>query len=552
VIACVASMMMPSCTDILDKAPTTSISQATFWKDEKDAHMGFIGAYRFPSGWTLPDFTIPQGLLMLDFSGGNGTEKENFTTQNMASSTTNASSGEVAGYWSNAYSQIGHYHTFLDNIDAVPMDEAKKELWKAEVKCLRAYYYFYLAFHFQNVPMPLASMTLTEANSMSPTPQAQIYAQVESDLKAALPLLADVHTGSDFGRVTKGYARVLLGRLYLAQSKWADAAAMYKAVIDSGKYELERSNGIDSYEKLFQMGSEYSREIVFAVNYTPSLYTHVLYQYLLPEMSGGWHQYAVYNELVKEYFCSDGLSIEESPLYDNDDPYINRDIRLYASVMLPPTGTFPGSEFKGRFYNCFPVTPDGAANRNDLYNQHARSSGYSPKKGTDPTFSGNVQQTSLYSPLMRYAETLLAYLECMIESAPGSVDQAMLDLTINDVRDRVGLPGITMGNLPGTGSDQERLRAAVRKERRVELAFEGFRYFDVLRWGTASEELNHHFTGVKLSSDPAAYNFSNAQVDEDGYYMFENRLWSDHNRYFPIPQGQININPNLIQNNGYN
>ncbi len=445
----------------------------------------------------------------------------------------------------------GHYHTFLDNIDAVPMDETKKENWKAQIKSLRAYYYFYLAFHFQNVPMPLTSMTVTEANSMRQTPQAEVYAQVETDLKAAMPLLPEVHTGADFGQVSRNFARVLLSRLYMVQGKWADAASLLKEVIDSGRFELDRSHGLDSYEKLFHLGAEYNNEVIFAINFTENLYTTVLYQRLLPEMASAWHQYAVYNELVKDYFCSDGLSIEESPMYDDNDPYANRDIRLYASVFLPPLGSFPGTEYQGKIYNCYPVAPDGGTNRLDLYNQHARSSGYNPKKRADPSYTGDPNRVYVYCPLMRYAEVLLAYLECQVEANSG-LDQTLLNLTINDVRDRVNLPGLSIDDLPGTGSTQERLRTAVRKERRVELAFEGFRYFDVLRWGTAKSELNHHFTGVKLSSDPAAHNFSNDQVDTDGYYQFENRSWSDHNRYFPIPQGQININPNLVQNDGYN
>ena len=104
---------------------------------------------------------------------------------------------------------------------------------------------------------------------------------------------------------------------------------------------------------------------------------------------------------------------------------------------------------------------------------------------------------------------------------------------------------------------QEQLREAIRKERRVELAFEGLRYFDVLRWGIAEKELNHTFTGVKLSNDPNARNYrgsgsSASPVDKDMYYEFEHRSWSAHNRYFPIPQNDLNINKNLKQNEGYN
>lgn len=154
---------------------------------------------------------------------------------------------------------------------------------------------------------------------------------------------------------------------------------------------------------------------------------------------------------------------------------------------------------------------------------------------------------------MRYAEVLLSYIEAVNETNPTSVDQALLDLTINDVRDRVNLPPLLLSDV----SSQELLRKAVRQERRVELAFEGFRYFDVLRWGIAMDELNHTFTGVKLSDDPNARNYRGSgatasPVDENMYYQFEQRKWSAHNRYFPIPQSELNINKNLKQNEGYN
>ena len=119
-------------------------------------------------------------------------------------------------------------------------------------------------------------------------------------------------------------------------------------------------------------------------------------------------------------------------------------------------------------------------------------------------------------------------------------------------RQRVELPGLLKADL-----SQAQLREAIRKERRVELAFEGLRYFDVLRWGIAAEVLNHTFTGVKLSDDPSARNYrgsgsSASPVDKDMYYQFEKRTWDAHNRYFPIPQNDLNINKNLKQNEGYN
>lgn len=537
-------LMSTGCNDYLQRDPTQESSNETFWNDEKDAKLALVGCYRLASGWSNDNFDSAQGLLYLDFAGGNGTEKENFTT-NMASVNTAATNGNIGWYWTGAYEHLFAYNNFLQHVVDCPMDEKKKASWMAEIRTLRSYYYLNLAFYFQNVPMPVKPMSVAEANTIGQTPQKELYNFVESELKDAVSLLPEQHPADDYGRVTKGFAQGLLGRLYLAQGMYAEAAAVYKSIIDAGNYEIDRTNGIDSYEKLFQIGGEYSKENIMVAMFVKDKYTNVHTIYKSPECVGGWHQFAVYNELVKDYFCSDGKSIEESPLYDDDDPYTNRDIRLYASVFLPPLGSYPGTEYKGKTYDCY-----NGPNTADCFNRFTLFNGYCPKKGLDESVE-DLFSSYIYTNLMRYAEVLLSYVEALNESAPGSVTQEVLDKTINDIRDRVGLPGLT------AGMSQDALRKAIRKERRVELAFEGLRYFDVLRWGTAKEELNHYFTGVKLSDNPSDRNYRGegataSPVDADGYYQFEKRSWDDHNRYWPIPQKDMNVNHNLKQNPGYN
>ena len=549
IIYLIITLFIISCNDFLDRQPTGSISDASFWKSESDADLAFNGAYRWGTltGINWMDFGTDHGAIHLDLAGGNGIEKENTTTL-MASSLLLPTNERVGQYWSASYTHLAHKNTFLDNIGDVPMDETKKAQYIAEIKFARAFYLFYLAFHFKDVPMPLTTLTVQEANTISQTPQADVYKQVEDDLLAALPILKDKHTGSAYGRVTNSAARVLLSRLYLAQGRYADAAKVLKVVIDSKLFQLDRRNGADSYEKLFHLGGENSPEIILPdLKISELAYTESA-RWRYPEQHGGWHQYAPYNDLVREYDCKDGENIYTSPLYNDDDPFVNRDIRLYATFFLPPLGSFPGTSFKGAIYNCY-----GPVGSNDRYNRYPRFNGYAIKKGCDPTNNAAVNRTPIYHPIMRYAEVLLSYIEAVNESAPGSVTQEMLDLTINDIRARVNLPPLQISKL----STQELLRAKIRKERRIELAFEGFRYFDVLRWGTANTELNRSFTGVKLSDDPTAPNYrgsgsSASPVDENMYYQFENRSWSAHNRYWPIPQNDLNVNKNLKQNTGYN
>ncbi len=537
------SSFLSGCTDELDKFNTQETANEEFWRNENDAKLALVGCYRFQTGWSHDSFDTPQGLLYLDFAGGNGTEKENFST-NMASVNTAATNSNIRWYWGNAYAQIYKYNNFIQNVGACPMDENKKNAMIAEMKTLRAYFLLNLGFYFKDVPMPLKPLTVSEANSIEQTAQADVYKQIESDLLESIKVLPETYDGADYGRISRNGARVILGRLYLAQDRFADAASVFGDIISSGKFQLDRRNGIDSYEKLFQLDGESSPEMIFCIMGVKDKYTNSRYQYLYPECLGGWHQFAVYNELVKSYFCADGKSIEESPSYNDDDPYVNRDVRLYASVFLPPVGTYPGTKFNETTYDCF-----NGPGTSDSYNRFALFNGYCPKKGCDPSVTNSLGSTYTYTPLMRYGEVLLSYLEALNEANPGNVSQDVLDRTINDIRDRVGLPGYTTRDL----NNQEMIRKAVRAERRVELALEGLRYFDVLRWGTASDELNHTFTGVKLSNDPNARNYKgNSPVDADCYYQFETRNWASHNRYWPIPQNDRNINPNLKQNEGYN
>lgn len=227
-----------SCSDLLEKNPPSEISNGNFWTGESDAKLALVGCYRFQTGWSHDDFATPQGLLYLDFAGGNGTEKENFTTL-MASTNTVATNGNLRWYWGNAYHQIANYNTFLDNIENCPMNDNTRKQMVAEVKCLRAYFFFNLAFYYKDVPMPLTSLTQAEANNISQTPQAEVYQQVENDLKEAANILPEKYEGDDYGRFTKGAALTLLSRLYQAQDRWADAANVLSQVISSGQYEID-------------------------------------------------------------------------------------------------------------------------------------------------------------------------------------------------------------------------------------------------------------------------------------------------------------------------
>lgn len=513
--------------DFFDKQPLDAVSDATFWKTESDANLALTGTYRAESGWSGQDWWHPLSMMWLDLMGGNGSEKEGYP-DHVTDGTLTASYWVTSSFWSHSYQRIAAENNFLAHINQVTMSDATRKIMIAEVKTLRAYEYLNLTVYFGDVPFVTQVFTAQDANSVSRTAKSQIWSALESDLKESIPALPVTRPDAQNGRITAGAALAILGRLQMFQKKWTDAAASYKQIIDSKAYIIQ-----PNFSSLFYQSDELSKEIILATQYVVDTYSHPVLQYLFPETWGGWHQFSPYNELVKEYECTDGKSIAESPLYNPNTPYNNRDPRLDYTIMISDRSVFRGTTFVSR-----PGT-----NSPDRFNRY-NWSGYCILKGMDPNFSGNMQNSGVNAILIRYPEVLLSYLESRLESGSG-VDQALLDQTVNLVRGRssVKMPAVTE-------TDPTKLRAIIRRERRVELAFEGVRYFDILRWGTAGDELNKQFTGMKLTNTPATY--KDFAVDNEGYLIYQKRNFKKGvNELWPIPLSEIQVNSNLKQNPGY-
>lgn len=519
--------------DFFDKQPLDQASDATFWKTEGDAQLALVGCYNTGAGWQAEDFWTPRSILYLDLMAGNGSEKE-LIPDHVTDGTLTSSYWETAGYWTNTYKKITTCNNFLDHIESIPMDATKKAIITAEVRTLRAYQYFNLALYFGDVPLVKKVLTMEEANTVARTPKADVWSFVETELKESAAVLPPTRPDAENGRITAGAALGILGRLQMAEKKWTDAAATYKKIIDFKCYSID-----PKYRELFLGTNEFSKEIVMSSQYLADTYGQVLLIYLTPEQWGGWHQFSPFNELVKTYECTDGKTIDESPLYDKNNPYDNRDPRLDATVFIPERTVFRGSTY----------TTNPASGDNDKFGKYPVWSGYSILKfmEDDPSSDyANVWSSGQNWIIIRYAEVLLGYLESQLESG-ASIDQSLLDQTVNLVRGRAAV------NMPAvTTTDATKLREIIRRERRVEFAFEGLRYYDILRWGIAADELNHQFTGQKLTNDPS--NYTAYPVDADGYYIMsqQNRKFiAGKNELWPIPQSERDINPNLTQNTGY-
>lgn len=529
ILGMVITAFITGCNDdFFNKQPLDQASDATFWQSESDAKLALVGCYYTEAGWRGEDFWTPRSLLYLDLMAGNGSEKE-LIPDHVTDGTLTSAYWVTEGYWDHSYAKIATCNNFLDHIQKISLEEDTKAMMIAEVRTLRAYEYFNLALYFGDVPLVTNLLTIVQANSVSRTSKSEVWAFVENELKESVPALPNSRPDSENGRITSAAALAILGRLQLALKDWDNAAESYKKIIDMGYYRID-----PKFRELFFEENELSKEFILASQYQKDVYGHVLLTYMLPESWGGWHQFSPYNELVKEFECIDGKPIDESPLFDPKNPYDNRDPRLDATIMINERTVFRGKTF---------VSTPGSSSP-DRKDKYPVWSGYCILKFLEDDETKNQWSYGGNFPIIRYAEVLLGYLEAKLESGAG-IDQALLDQTINLVRSReaVKMPPIST-------TDPSSLRTIIRRERRVEFAFEGIRYFDILRWGIAAQELNKQFTGMKLTNDPA--NYSDYPVDSDGYFIVGNRNFKEGiNELWPIPQSERDVNPNLTQNSGY-
>lgn len=517
--------VVTSCSKgFFEKYPLDAVSDNTFWNTENDALLALMGCYNTGAFWKGEDFWTPRSLLYLDLMAGNGSEKE-LIPDRVTDGTLNSAYGLIASYWANSYQKIAACNNFLDHIDQVSMDETEKEIMVAEVRTLRAYEYFNLALYYGGVPLITNVLTIEQANNVERATKEEVWSFAEKELFESYPILPVTRPADQEGRITSGASLAILGRLLMAEEKWDAAANTYKTIIDADVYTID-----PEFLPLFQLGNGGGKEVILSSQYKEDVYGHVLPQYLYPETWGGWHQFSPYNELVKTFECIDGKTIEQSPLYEVHNPYENRDPRLDYTVLISDR-----SVFKGQTYISRPGT--SSPDRFNRYNW----SGYAIRKFMDDSFDGNLMNYGANWPLIRYAEVLLGYLESKLE-AGDVIDRSLLDQTINKVRSRsdVNMPAVTT-------TESAELRSAIRRERRVEFAFEGLRYFDILRWGIAGEELNRQFTGMKLTNEPA--NYTDFDVDEEGYLIYQKRAFKiGVNELWPIPLSELQINSRLRQN----
>ncbi|WP_242204246.1 RagB/SusD family nutrient uptake outer membrane protein [Aestuariivivens insulae] len=437
--------------------------------------------------------------------------------------------------WGHLYKGIRRANNIIEGMAEAPLRQEFRDRVSAEARYLRAWFYFDLTRRYDGVPLILKAQTGNDDLLVPRTPRAEIYKFIDEELDAIAPILpthAEVDTAGERGRVNRETAWALSSRMNLYAKNYAKAAASAKKVMDAG-FTLQQGD----YDLLFQSYGG-NPEVIFEVENKLPQKGHNFDLLNLPfSLRADWgSQTNPTQEMVDAYeMAATGLPITDPASgYDPNNPYAGRDKRFYATI------AYHGSFLKGKNLDLLYPGGEDAPLKTGLHTQ----SGYYLKKFIDESATDIDGKTYYQSRTswkeFRLGEILLNYAEAQNEAV--GPDASVYD-AINQLRSRAGLPGLP------SGLSQSDMRDRIRHERRIELAFENHRYFDMIRWGIAKEVMDgNKFHGMLVKDN-----------DNDGvleYEIFEiNRpqhVFQDKNYLLPIPQDEITKNPNLKpQNPGY-
>lgn len=504
--------------DLLETIPNDRISSEIFWKNETDAILGANSVYPTLDGLNIvtydgiTDILHTNRLFQLDADIERG-----FMSAN---------NPRFLNEWNSAYAGIRKANDFLDNVDRVQTsNSALINRLKGEVMTIRAYHYTKLAMLFGDVPLITEGISIEESKDLTRTPLNEIWDFVAAEFTIAAGYLPVSYGGADSGRITKGAANALKARAMLFAGRFPQAIEAAELVIISGAYSL-----YPFYDKLFTYEGENNSEVILDKQHVRDFYNLNIYTVLAPwSLIGGSNgsEYVPTKKMVDLYEMKNGLNITDPESgFDPYNPYINRDPRLKYSIFV--TGSLLPN---GKVYNTIPGDPKSTDPVGGTL--FATSTGFNVKKYVAEEDLANRGNSGLNIMLIRFAEVLLTYAEAKIEL--NNIDQSVYN-AINAVRTR---PDVNMPEI-GIGYSQANLREIVRKERTIELAFEGLRLYDIRRWKNADEVMQGVVKGMTYEKDGQL-----KTIEISGFERFFNPsrdyLWA-------IPQRERELNPNLTQN----
>jgi hypothetical protein len=567
----IAVAMVSSCKKggVLDQVKTTDLNEATTFVDSART-MQFLTRVYDDIGFSADPkrFGSSNGIYNI------GDEVEGSTQAGTAYNVI-FQSGAVSALniptdaWDITYANIRRVNVFLSHIATTPLSASLQSRLIGEARFLRAWYYFILIKHYGGVP--LVGDVVYQATDKIPGKRntyAECVSYIESECNAAANLLPLQQNGLDYGRITKGACLALKSRLLLYAasplfngraemdgilgyptadaSRWNKAAQAALDVINLGKYKLLDTVAPPGSLPGYTAG--YGFQKVFVIRKNPEYILAVmaannrtLEAIWDPPTRTGAGSANPYQELVDAFGTINGKPITTdiksatNPLgYDAANPYLNRDPRFNWSIIFNESQRLNVSKTVSMVFTYTGAAQDGAPITKTGY--------YLRKLLDDNTIASSTSGTTERCfPLIRYAEILLNYAEASNEA--GDINTAYTQLKA--VRKRAGiLPGTDNQYGLTTGLSKDDMRTVIQNERRVELAIEEHRYWDVRRWKIAENVSNKPLHGVSIIKTGSTYTYTPTTIRTPVFTSPKWYLW-------PIPQGEVNKSTDLQQNPGW-
>lgn len=468
-----------SCSDFLEQNPQTDLSENDFYKTADDILSAVNGAYSslqegdIYGNWYVFG-EIPSDNTRNQLSGSVTTQNEfdqfYIDTQNSM----------IANFWKAAYKVINRTNTVLGRIDGIEINTELANRYKLECKFIRALMYFNLVRVYGDVPLVLKEISISESYDILREPKENVYNQIIADLKEAQDLPVSYSTAED-GRATQGAAKALLANVYMTLHKYAEAETILAEIINSGRYSLlENTPGslnIDGYKNVFSPVNHNSEEGIFEIQFLKGGYG---------EGSNYANNFAPENSgtNVVAVGGTGGNNIPEMDIYN---AYEEGDLRRDFSMSLGYYDNRKNNEWVESRYVC---------------------------KFMDVPYQNNDASNNY--PVIRYADVILMYVEALNQNGKTAEACKYLNMTR---RRGFGYQTTETSPVDLQTTDKAQFALMVEQERRVELAFENHRWFDLIRTGRAVEVMR-----------------------SKGFSLNETNL------ICPIPQKQIDVNPKLTQN----
>ena len=547
-----------SCNDdFLDRMPKDEMTDDNFWQTEE--HLVQVantftaalqGKYWLNITEIMAD-SAPWAVTTAFRTIGAG----NFTTE----------TSQINSLWVTAYTGIGRVNYFLNNYNrAETVKEEIRERYAAEAYFYRAYNYWVLTSYFGDVPYITDELSVESPDVYrGRDPRKTVIENVTKDLEDHYKNLPEYipAASSEFGRVSQCAALALLSRIYLYNGMYEEAADAAERAMNNSYHELYSTGNPDvDYVNLFNYTGRASRnaankETLLAFVYNYDLGEAARQSHNLSRecwVPGDYARFVPTNSMIEAYLTKDGQIWDPSTVDTYEDVFKDRDPRMVQSILAP------GTPWEGGKSGDLLSTDDKIYTYPLLTNNKTAAmtySGYYMRKYVEPSTVKYVGHDDNDLVMLRYAEVLLNYAEA--KEMLGQLTQADLDKSINLLRDRVGMVHMKLSQLPA-GSD---IRTEIQRERRIELFFEGHRYFDIIRWkqghilgedllGVNKRWLDQSRLAVDLDKD-----LTWQTKDGQQYLLIETgRTFNPDKHYLlPFPFKQMQLNPNLApQNPGWN